>query len=69
MPPKLSKSDKVKSAEPDEEELSIMNAKRFAEIGKRGELDMQMGFAPFLLGSRLGWMLNMQSVYHHSEAC
>lgn len=46
----------------EEEELSIANAKRFAEISKRNEMDVQMGFPPLLSGTRMGWMLNMQPV-------
>lgn len=47
----------------DENEASLSNAKRFAEVARRGELDAQMGFGQFVSGNaRIGWMLNMQTV-------
>lgn len=73
MPPKFRRGGGFSSVRAnerngeDEEEMSLANAKRFAEIARRGELDTQMGFAPFLSGgARTGWMLNMQSVLRHA---
>lgn len=69
MPPKAGRRIASSSSgravfERDEEEGSqVANAKRFAEIAKRAELDAQMGFEPFVSGgARIGWMLNMQPV-------
>lgn len=69
MPPKLHKGPRIRTAtygrgggEVDEEDVSIANARRFAEIARRAELDTQMGFSMMNSGSRLGWMMNMQSV-------
>lgn len=52
----------VRSVEPDEEDASVINAKRFAEISQRVELDIQMGFPSMVSGTRMGWMINMQPV-------
>lgn len=46
----------------EDEESILLNAKRFAEINRRNELDAQLGFPPMETGTRMGWMLNMQSV-------
>lgn len=67
MPPKAGRriaSSSGRAVERDEEEGSqVANAKRFAEIARRAELDAQMGFEPFVSGgARIGWMLNMQPV-------
>lgn len=48
--------------EVDEEDASVMTAKRFAEISRRAELDIQMGFPSMVSGTRMGWMINMQPV-------
>lgn len=40
----------------------MANARRFAEISRRAELDVQMGFPSMLSGTHMGWMLNMQPV-------
>lgn len=75
MPPKFQRSGnasapsgavdtrgRAKNAEADEEEVSLVNAKRFAEISRRAELDVQMGFPSMLSGACMGWMVNMQPV-------
>lgn len=47
----------------EEDEVSITNAKRFAEVARRAEIDQQMGFPSFVSGgARIGWMINMQPV-------
>jgi hypothetical protein len=46
----------------DEEDASLVTAKRFADIARRAEMDAQMGFVPLSSGLRQGWMINMQSV-------
>jgi len=52
----------AKSANTEEDE-SISNSKRFAEAAWRSEMDSQMGFPPLTGGIRLGWLINMQSVW------
>lgn len=47
----------------DETAANANLARTFAEIAKKNELDLQMGFASFVSGPiRIGWMLNMQTV-------
>jgi hypothetical protein len=41
---------------------ATINSKRFAQIAHISEMDIQMGFPPFSHGTRLGWMVNMQTV-------
>lgn len=70
MPPKFWRasgggtlSTRAAGREQDGEEPSVANAKRFAEISRQAEFDLQMGFPPFISGGpRVGWMMTMQPV-------
>ncbi len=53
---------RARAADADDDETSMANARRFAEISRRAELDVQMGFPSMLSGTHMGWMLNMQPV-------
>ena len=72
MPPKYRRGGGLVRAAPhftanrddrEDDDPGANAAKRFAEIARRNEIDLQMGFPPFHSGpSRIGWMINMQSV-------
>lgn len=45
------------------EDMGANLARTFEEISRKNEIDLQMGFPPYVTGPpRMGWMLNMQPV-------
>ena len=65
MPPKFMRKGSASgraNLPGDEEDASLATARRFAEIARRAEMDLQMGFSVLETGHRQGWMINMQPV-------